>query len=198
MRPLILIVILLVIMVPPTNQASGYDSYILVGGQTGTWFRQGQNPQLYKIFLSNQSAVQLNPIPSEGAVWTGGWNGSQWLVSGWGTSPGPNGSNPYIYLYDGTTQVVAGSLNQYESESSWHGGDVFAASHNGRYWLLSGMGSDTLPSFYKGRPVNHLSLATFDGYNFTDLSDRGATTTGRNSLRECLERNTLVSWRWIH
>jgi hypothetical protein len=171
MRSLILLVILLV-MVPPANQASRSDSYILVGGQTGIWFRQGQNPYLYKIFLSDYSAIQLNPVPSEGTVWTGGWNGSQWLVSGWGTYPGPDGSNPYIYLYDGNTQVVAGSLNQYESESSWHGGDVFAASYNGRYWLLSGMGSDTLPSVYAERPVNHLSLATFDGYDFTDLSGR--------------------------
>jgi hypothetical protein len=159
-------------MLPPVNQGGRANSYILVGGQTGTWFRQGQNPQLYKIFLSNYSAIQLNPVPGEGTVWTGGWNGSQWLISGWGTYPGPDGSNPYIYLYDGNTQVVAGSLNQYKTESSWHGGDIFAASYNGGYWLLSGIGSDTLPSFHTGPPVNHMSLATFDGHNFTDLSGR--------------------------
>jgi hypothetical protein len=96
------------------------DKYVLVGGQSGSWFRPRQNPKLYKIFLSNYSVTQLTPVQSEGTVWTGGWNGSQWLISGWGTVPGPRGSDPYIYLYDGETQIVAGSLNQFESESSWH------------------------------------------------------------------------------
>jgi hypothetical protein len=172
MRTLILLTILLIFMVPPTNYPSGPDSYIMVGGQSGTWFREGQNPRLYKVFLSNYSEIQLRPVPSEGTVWTGGWNGSQWLISGWGTQPGIHGSNPYIYLYDGETQVEAGSLSQYESESSWHGGDIFAASYNGKYWLLSGMGSDTLPGLDTGEPVNHMSLATFDGYNFIDLSGK--------------------------
>jgi len=57
---------------------------------------------------------------------------------------------------------------------SWHGGDVFAASYGGREWLLSGLGSDWLPSGWAsrstGRLSNHLALALFDGYNFTDLS----------------------------
>ena len=79
------------------------------------------------------------------------------------------GSNPYIYLHDGRRQIVAGTLNLYDSESSWHGGDVFAASYNGKRWLLSGLGSDALPAVSK-RAFNHMSLATFDGYNFTDLS----------------------------
>ena len=172
MRTLILLALLFVIMTPSANYAPGPDTYILVGGQSGIWFQQDQNPRLYKISLSEYSTVQLTPVPSEGTVWTGGWNGSQWLISGWGTNPGPHGSNPYIYLYDGETQVVAGSLNQFESESSWHGGDVFAASYNGKYWLLSGMGSDSLPGLDIGEPVNHMSLATFDGYNFADLSGK--------------------------
>jgi len=88
---------------------------------------------------------------------------------GLGTDPGGKGSNPYIYLHDGRDQIVAGTLNLYDSESSWHGGDVFAASYNGKRWLLSGLGSDALPAVSK-RAFNHMSLATFDGYNFTDLS----------------------------
>jgi len=157
-------------MTPPATHANQPDPYVLVGGQTGIWFQQGQNPKLYKISLSNYSVTELKPVPSEGTVWGGGWNGSQWLISGWGTHPGSHGSNPYLYLYNGTTQVVASSLSQFESEASWHGGDVFAVSYNGKNWLLSGMGSDTLQGFDMGEPVNHMSLATFDGYNFTDLS----------------------------
>jgi hypothetical protein len=162
--------ILVATLLPPVATSHGSNPYILVGGQNGRWFKEGQNPKLYKLFLSNYATVPLIPVPSEGTVWTGGWNGSQWLISGWGTDPGPSGSNPYLYLYDGEAQVSAGSLNQYAAESSWHGGDIFAATYNGRYWLLSGMGSDSLPGFYAGQPVNHMSLAIFDGNNFTDLS----------------------------
>ena len=43
------------------------------------------------------------------------------------------------------------------------------ASYNGRRWLLSGLGSDVLPEVSK-QAFNHMSLATFDGYHFTDLS----------------------------
>lgn len=144
------------------------DPYVLVGGQNGTWFEQGQAPRLYQISLNNYSVTHLAPVPSQGTVWSGGWNGSQWLISGWGTDYGTSGSNPYIYLYDGQNQVLGGSLNQYPSESSWHGGDVFAASYNGTHWLLSGLGSDTLSAY--SEPGNHMALAAFDGDNFTDLS----------------------------
>jgi hypothetical protein len=72
-------------------------------------------------------------------------------------------------LYNGEEQVVAGSLDQYVSEFSWHGGDIFAASYNGREWLLSGLGSDAL-STYSEIPLNHMSFGTFNGYTFTDLS----------------------------
>lgn len=145
------------------------NRYILVGGQNGTWFKRGQAPRLYRILLSNYMVTRLIPVPSQGTVWGGGWNGSQWLISGWGTEPGPKGSNPYIYLHNGQDQIVARTLNQYDSESSWHGGDVFAASYNGKRWLLSGLGSDALPPVSK-QAFNHMSLATFDGSNFTDLS----------------------------
>jgi len=171
MRQLIILA-LVIMMTLPVTHANEPDPYVLVGGQSGIWFQQRQNPKLYRIALSNYSAVELRPVSSEGTVWAGGWNGSQWLISGWGTHPGPHGSNPYLYLYNGATQVVAGSLSQYDSEASWHGGDVFAASYNGRYWLLSGMGSDSLQGLDMGEPVNHMSLAIFDGYNFTDLSGR--------------------------
>jgi len=143
------------------------EPYILVGGQNGTWFAPAQAPRLYKLSLSNYSVKPLVPVSSQGTVWTGAWNGSQWLISGWGTDPGPDGSNPYIYLYDGRSQVLGGSLDQYQAESSWRGGDIFAASYNGKEWLLSGLGSGLLPSYGSS---NHMSLATFDGYKFTDLS----------------------------
>jgi len=175
MRKLMLVIVILGFLLPPTpiiahsSEISLHnESYILVGGQNGTWFQHGQQPKLYQIFLSNYSMTQLTPVSSEGTVWTGGWNGSQWFISGWGTDPGPKGSNPYLYLYDGKTQAVAESLDQYESESSWHGGDVFAASYNGKEWLLTGMGSDILPSLLQ--PANHLAMATFNGTVFTDLS----------------------------
>ena len=122
-----------------------------------------------RIDLSNYSMTSLLPVQSEGTVWSGGWNGSQWLVSGWGDDDGPNGSNPYIYLYNGMNQVPAGSLDLYQAESTWHGGDVFATSYNGKEWLLSGLGSGVLPS-YSSLEQNHMSLALFDGYEFTDLS----------------------------
>ena len=154
--------------------AKSNDQYILVGGQNGTWFRPGQTPRLYRIFPSNHSLTPLALVPSSGVVWAGSWNGSQWLISGWGTTVGANGSNPYIYLYDGQSQIVAGTLRLWRAQASWHGGDVFAASYNGSEWLLSGLGSDWLPSGWgslsTGKVRNHLALALFDGYNFTDLS----------------------------
>ena len=149
--------------------ASRDSRYILVGGQNGTWFESGQVPRLERVDLSNYSVTNLTPASGAGVVWTGGWNGSQWLIAGFGTASGPKGSNPYLYLYDGKAEIKGGSQDQYDAEDSWHGGDVFAASYNGREWLLSGMGSDVLPS-YSPMQVNHLSLATFDGDNFTDLS----------------------------
>jgi hypothetical protein len=175
MLKLLLLVAIMGFLLPPTPAIarspqipSHSQPYILVGGQNGTWFQPGQQPRLYQVLLSNYSAIQLTPVPSEGTVWTGGWNGSEWFISGWGTDPGPKGSNPYLYLYDGKTQAVGGSLDQYEAESSWHGGDIFAASYNGKEWLLTGMGSDILPSFLE--PANHLAMATFNGTVFIDLS----------------------------
>jgi len=169
----VLLIVLVTLMPPPnvtiTPSFTRSPGYVLVGGQNGTWFEPGQVPRLFKVFLQNDSVTQLTPVPGQGTVWGGGWNGSQWVVSGWGTDSGTFGSNPYIYLYNGERQVVAGSLDQYAPESSWHGGDIFAASYNGKEWLVSGMGSALL-SPYSDTPVNHMTFGTFNGYNFIDLS----------------------------
>jgi len=150
------------------------SGYILVGGQNGTWFRSGQSPRLSQVFLSNQSSTPLTPLPSNGVVWSGSWNGSQWLISGWGSTAGANGSNPYIYLYDGHSQIIASTLHLWREEASWHGGDIFAASYNGSEWLLSGLGSDWLPSGWgsasTGKQRNHLALGLYDGNKFIDFS----------------------------
>jgi len=152
-----------------TAAVSSGSSYVMVGGQNGTWFGAGQAPRLERIELANYSVTPLIPAPTGGTVWGGGWNGSQWLVSGWGEDYGPNGSNPYIFLYDGLNQIVAGSLDQYQAETTWHGGDIFAASSDGKDWLLSGLGSGNLTSYGDG---NHMALSLFNGNNFTDLSSK--------------------------
>jgi hypothetical protein len=58
-------------------------------------------------------------------------------------------------------------LDQYAAETTWHGGDVFAASADGNEWLLSGLGSGNLTSYGE---INHMSLSLFNGNDFTDLS----------------------------
>ena len=178
MRVLVLPFVILLVMIPvrPIPQAptfprmlSDEGSYVLAGGQNGTWFQPGQSQRLERISLYNDTTTSLNPAPGQGTVWGGGWNGSQMLISGWGTDSGPSGSNPYLYLYNGQKQVDGDSQNQYAAESSWHGGDIFAASYNGQDWLLSGMGSGSLNA-YGNDASNHMGLAMFDGYTFTDLS----------------------------
>ena len=141
--------------------------YLFVGGQNGTWFQEGQFPRLYQVSLQRNSSVQLDPVRSGGAVWGGGFNGSQFLVSGWGTDD--NSLGPYVWLYNGARVVAAGSLDKFGNASSWNGGDVFAASYNGKEWLLTGLGSGPLASF-SNNSVNHMSLGTFNGSTFTDLS----------------------------
>ena len=144
--------------IQPQNQ------YILVGGQNGTWFENGQSPRLYKILLSDYSVTRLTPVRSGGTVWGGGFSGSQLLVSGWGSDDASFG--PYIWLYNGASVVTEGSLDAYGQASSWSGGDIFAASYNGKEWLLSGLGSGPLGTDLE----NHMSLGTFNGNVFTDLS----------------------------
>jgi len=153
---------------PGTANTFGPSSYIMAGGQTGTWFGPNQFARLETITLSNYSVTSLTPVSTQGTVWAGGWNGSQWLISGWVIDlPSPNGSDPYIFLYNGRNQVLGPSLDQYEGETTWHGGDIFAASSDGADWLLSGLGSGNLPSYGNS---NHMSLALFNGTNFIDLS----------------------------
>jgi len=152
---------------PASAAALSDSSYIMVGGQNGTWFQAGQDPRLEKISLRDFSVTPLTPAPTQGVVWGGGWNGSQWLISGWGHDYGPNGSDPYIFLYNGISQTWGGSLEQYQAESTWHGGDIFSASSNGTDWLLSGLGSGNLPSYGDS---NHMALGIFDGNKLTDLS----------------------------
>jgi hypothetical protein len=151
--------------------AHSNEPYLLVGGQNGTWFQTEQWPKLDQIYLTDLSSVkQLALPPSQGAVWAGGWNGSQWLISGYGVDndSGSQASNPFIYLYNGCNQLDAGQY-LWTQQGSWHGGDVFAVSNNGSKWLLSGLGSDSLT--LDDAPNNHMSLALYNGSNnFTDLS----------------------------
>lgn len=144
------------------------EPYILVGGQSGTWFRPDQRPKLYKVSLSNESATQLITTLEPGVIWTGAWNGGQWLISGFGAaSSTPDASNPFIYLYDGRNQI-AGTQHLGIQQASWNGGDIFAASYNGDKWLISGLGFGKIPISLK--PSNRMALGLFDGHNFTGLS----------------------------
>lgn len=170
-------------------------SYILVGGQNGSWYGYGQFPRLYRISLPNHSVTQLTPVSGQGTVWTGSWNGSQWLISGWGKDPGTNGSDPYIYLYDGQQQIVAGSTDRFKDEFSWHGGDIFSASYNGSEWLLSGLGSDSLASGLP--PSNHIALALFDGHKFTDLSPNIPSKIQPNQWDAILYANAWNGHYWL-
>lgn len=171
------------------------DPYILVGGQNGSWYGPGQTPRLYKISLPSHSVTRLTPVSGQGTVWTGGWNGSQWLISGWGRDPGTNGSDPYIYLYDGEQQIVAGSMGRFKDESSWHGGDIFSVSYNGSEWLLSGLGSDSLATGLP--PINHVALGLFDGYKFTDLSPNIPSKIQPNQWDAILYANAWNGHDWL-
>jgi hypothetical protein len=154
---------------PPDCRGHHGEKYLLVGGENGTWFRTTQWPKLFQIYLPSKVVTKLTVTPQPGDIWSGGWNGSQWLISGAGGGvAGTNTSDPFIYLYDGCEHIVAGTQYLWGPQASWHGGDVFASSYNGSHWLLSGLGSDMLPG--NGIPTNHMALGTFDGYKFTDFS----------------------------
>lgn len=145
------------------------ETYVLAGGLNGTWFRTAQWAKLSQIYLSSHSMTKLTVTSQPSDLWSGAWNGSQWLISGAGGQiPGTNASDPFIYLYDGCNRIVAGTQHLWGPQASWHGGDVFASSYNGSQWLLSGLGSDYLPG--RSYRSNHMALGTFDGYNFIDLS----------------------------
>ena len=145
------------------------ETYLLAGGLNGTWFRTAQWAKLSQIYIPSHAVTKLTVTPQPSDLWSGAWNGSQWLISGAGGAiTGTNTSDPFIYLYDGCNRIVAGTQYLWGPQASWHGGDVFASSYNGSQWLLSGLGSDYLPG-HKSR-TNHMALGTFDGYNFIDLS----------------------------
>lgn len=151
--------------------SSSFPSYILAGGQIGQWFTLTQNPSLYSISFVNNTATStpLDVIPNLGTVWTGGWNGSNWLITGWGQS---QGLNPYIAYYNSQAQSQVNSSNYPQAsvaEEEWNGGDIFSATWDGSMWLLTGMGSGALP--LDGWISNHYSMAflTQNG-TFVDLS----------------------------
>ncbi len=139
----------------------------------GNWFTNSQYPLLYKVSFSGNkpSTSSLATDPSSGTVWTGGWNGSDWLVTGygWGNS---EGLNPYYDVYDSQASQALSFANYTEAasaEQEWAGGDVFSSTWNGTMWLLTGMGSGVLQP--NESATNHYSMAflTSNG-TFIDLS----------------------------
>jgi hypothetical protein len=143
------------------------DSYVLVGGQNGTWFNGSQFPRLLQISISTHSIRKLNPVLGQGTVWSGDSNGSDWLISGWGADENSGSPNPYLYLFNGSNAL--GDQTEDAAEAEWNGGDVFSISSNGSSWFLSGMGSGVLDSYSTGTS-NHFSAGLFNGTVFTDLS----------------------------
>jgi hypothetical protein len=143
-----------------------YD-YLLVGGQNGSWFTNSQFPRLLQISLSNHTVRKLNPVGGEGTVWSGDSNGSDWLISGWGTDDKSGSPNPYLYVFNGTNALS--DTVEDAAEAEWNGGDVFSVSSNTSEWFLSGMGSGILGTV-SSYPTNHLSAGLFNGTTFTDLS----------------------------
>ncbi len=172
-----------------TSATSITPPYILIGGETGTWFTPNQSPIFLQMSMSSGNEVaNLTtglPTPSSGSIWTGASNSSQWLVSGFCCSSG-NLHSPQINLYDQSLNSVSFNNSLIESKmSSWWGGDIFTASFGGKgNWLVGGLGSGCLPSFQPGCSSNqggatgcgnqvcdnHMALGLFNGSNFIDLS----------------------------
>jgi hypothetical protein len=152
------------------QQASDQQyGYLLVGGQNGSWFTNSQFPRLLQISLSNHTVRKLNPVSGEGTVWSGESNGSEWLISGWGSDDQSGSPNPYFYVFNGTNALNDGVEDAAEAE--WNDGDVFSISSNVSTWFLSGLGSGVLGS-YSSHITNHLSAGLFNGTVFTDLSSK--------------------------
>ena len=157
-----------------SSTLSSSTPYILTGGQNGEWFTPTQTPALYKVTLSGLGGVSksLATESNSGAVWSGGWNGSDWLITGWGSGDS-NGLNPYFEIYDNQAQSELYFSNYTQdsaAEQEWSGGDIFSGTWNGSTWLLTGMGSGVLNPGYG--VVNHYSMAflTSNG-TFIDLSE---------------------------
>jgi hypothetical protein len=174
-RPVLSVVILAALLLPGNVQAFSSslpccpaslhlpNRGLIVGGQNGTWFKGGQNPRLFKVNLTNSETARLPTFRSQGTIWSGSTNGTNWLISGWGSDQ--YGANPPIILYDSSFSIIYRS-SMPNANSSWYGGDIFASSYGRHEWLMSGLGSGHID----GMNGNHMSLASFDGSNFTDLS----------------------------
>ncbi|MGI0091083.1 MAG: hypothetical protein ACREBS_05195 [Nitrososphaerales archaeon] len=154
------------------KESKQVPEYIMVGGQSGSWFTTTQHPELYKVGLGTGRGkwTTLETVSGAGSVWSGGWNGSDWLVTGWGWGD-EQGLNPYMNVFDssGTTQLFFSNYSESSSaEQEWAGGDMFSATWNGSIWLLTGMGSGYLAGYGS---TNHLSMGflTANG-TFIDLS----------------------------
>jgi hypothetical protein len=153
-----------------TLESPPAPSYIIVGGQAGIWNTQGQYPALYKLGLAGDvTTLSLLTIGGEGTVWSGGYNGSTWLISGWGSG---KYLNPYISFFNDTLTGKS-RLTDYpqigDEQHEWSGGDVFSVGWNGTAWLLTGMGSGVLYSY--AHATNHMSMAVLSANGtFTDLS----------------------------
>ena len=159
------------------GSGSSIVSYALVGGQSGRWFQQLQYPRLFALQPSPRGSLSnlSDAIPLRGTVWGGGWNGSEWTISGWGTCNTPVSSNPYILHLTANGSSYFGSLEQGQDE--WTGGDIFSASANGSRWMLTGMGSgytlihsSRYPRLLLRSKTNHLSLGLTAANGFVDYS----------------------------
>ena len=161
-----------------TNQqenllAGNRSDLVLVGGQNGTWFTPSQFPRLYAIILANETANELAVVPSEGTVWGGGTNGTEYLVTGWGNCDDPISTNPFLEFVTNDS-ISYGALGS--AERDWMGGDIFSVSSNGSHWLLVGMGSgyDPVPTKYGKYHVpmrtNHFSVGMYNGNETVDLT----------------------------
>ncbi len=150
--------------------SSDSPGYLVVGGQTGTWGTFLQYPSLYEVGLgADGTATPLSTIGGRGTVWSGGFSGSEWLISGWGTG---KYLNPYFSLYNDSLTGKE-RLSDYPqvggAEQEWAGGDIFTVGWNGTTWLLAGLGQGAL--FQEEGPHNHMSLAFLSPTgDFTDLS----------------------------
>jgi len=152
-------------------------SYIMAGGQYGDWWTPSQYPELFEFSptLNGQgtygfSASPVATIGNQGTVWSGGFNGSNWLVTGWGVN---QGLDPYFAVFnESENQVNLGNTTEIGTiQSEWSGGDVFSVGWNGTDWLLTGMGSGVL---YSGDDIsNHMSIGLLSSNGtFTDLSQQ--------------------------
>ena len=163
--------------------ADQQNGYLLVGGQNGSWFTNSQFPRLLQISLSNHSVRKLNPVDGQGTVWSGDSNGSDWLISGWGTDDQSGSPNPYLFVFNGTN-ALSDSVED-AAEAEWNGGDVFSISSNASQWFLSGMGSGILETVSPDQ-TNHSVRWSIQRDDLHRSLFRIAAADGWDSLRECV------------